>query len=245
MTSTAPNRGGVAKAKPASDAAARVAACTSRAGRISRDAGRVAAARRSAIPRSIPAHRCSPRSAARSRPGHLRRKRFADARARSAPSNDDLAAAGLERRPRDRTGDGFQQLARIAAAAAATRPRADRPALRKSRTRKPSSPPALIAASNASRPVSIAVWYPIKKRHDCDLWLARILRGVERPTLATSGGSRPADCAVGPQRIGYAHRQSPMAVRFRPRADWQAELHELLARHGRQRSPLAPSMSDA
>ncbi len=42
-----------------------------------------------------------------------------------------------------------------------------------------------------------AVWYPIKKQYDTDLWLARVLRGISRPALAIELCLTPPDHGAG------------------------------------------------
>lgn len=72
-----------------------------------------------------------------------------------------------------------------------------------------------------------AVWYPIKKQHDCDLWLARITRGIERPTLAVELCVSPPDHAAGLNGSGMLVVNPPW--QFDTDAQqWQADLHQLL-----------------
>ncbi len=72
-----------------------------------------------------------------------------------------------------------------------------------------------------------AVWYPIKKQHDCDLWLARVTRGIERPTLAVELCLSPPDHAAGLNGSGMLVVNPPW--QFDSDAQqWQAELHQLL-----------------
>ena len=42
-----------------------------------------------------------------------------------------------------------------------------------------------------------ALWYPIKKQHDTDLWLARITRGIQQPVVAIELCVNEPDSAVG------------------------------------------------
>jgi len=72
-----------------------------------------------------------------------------------------------------------------------------------------------------------AVWYPIKKQHDSDLWLARVTRGIERPTLAAELCVSLPDHAAGLNGSGMLVVNPPW--QFDDDAErWQAELHELL-----------------
>jgi len=72
-----------------------------------------------------------------------------------------------------------------------------------------------------------AVWYPIKKQHDCDLWLARITRGIERPTLAVEMCLSPPDHAAGLNGSGMLVVNPPWQFDSEAR-QWQEELHQLL-----------------
>jgi 23S rRNA (adenine2030-N6)-methyltransferase len=72
-----------------------------------------------------------------------------------------------------------------------------------------------------------AIWYPIKKRHDSDLWLARVMRGVERPALAAELCLSPPDHAAGLNGSGMLVVNPPWQFDS-DAAQWQAELHELL-----------------
>jgi 23S rRNA (adenine2030-N6)-methyltransferase len=76
-----------------------------------------------------------------------------------------------------------------------------------------------------------ALWYPIKKRHDTDLWLARVTRGLAQPTLALELCVRPTDTAVGLNGSGMLIVNPPW--RFdTDAAIWQAQLHSLLGGTG-------------
>jgi len=72
-----------------------------------------------------------------------------------------------------------------------------------------------------------AVWYPIKKQHDCDLWLARLTRGIQRPALATELCISAPDHAAGLNGSGLLVVNPPWHFADDTRA-WQSELHELL-----------------
>lgn len=72
-----------------------------------------------------------------------------------------------------------------------------------------------------------AVWYPVKKQYDSDLWLARVTRGIARPTLAAELCIRSPDNAAGLNGSGLLVVNPPW--RFDADAgEWQAALHGLL-----------------
>ena len=74
-----------------------------------------------------------------------------------------------------------------------------------------------------------AVWYPIKKQYDSDLWLARVTRGIARPTLAAELCVATPDHAAGLNGSGMLVVNPPW--QFDSDAlQWQARL--TLARHG-------------
>jgi 23S rRNA (adenine2030-N6)-methyltransferase len=71
-----------------------------------------------------------------------------------------------------------------------------------------------------------AVWYPIKKQHDTDLWLARVLRGIMRPTVAIELCLRQPDNTAGLNGSGLMVVNPPW--RFDEHAAaWQTQLHTL------------------
>jgi 23S rRNA (adenine2030-N6)-methyltransferase len=72
-----------------------------------------------------------------------------------------------------------------------------------------------------------AVWYPIKKQYDTDLWLARVLRGIARPTVAIELCVRPPDHTAGLNGSGMMVVNPPWQFDTEA-AIWQAELHALL-----------------
>jgi 23S rRNA (adenine2030-N6)-methyltransferase len=72
-----------------------------------------------------------------------------------------------------------------------------------------------------------ALWYPIKKQHDTDLWLARIVRGIERPVLAAELCLATADNAAGLNGSGMLVVNPPWKFDDEAAA-WQRELHSLL-----------------
>jgi 23S rRNA (adenine2030-N6)-methyltransferase len=72
-----------------------------------------------------------------------------------------------------------------------------------------------------------AVWYPIKKQYDTDLWLARVLRGIARPTVAIELCVRQPDHTAGLNGSGMMVVNPPWQFDTEA-AVWQAELHTLL-----------------
>jgi 23S rRNA (adenine2030-N6)-methyltransferase len=72
-----------------------------------------------------------------------------------------------------------------------------------------------------------AVWYPIKKQYDTDLWLARVLRGIARPTVAIELCVRPPDHTAGLNGSGLMVVNPPWQFDT-DAAAWQTELHTLL-----------------
>ena len=72
-----------------------------------------------------------------------------------------------------------------------------------------------------------AVWYPIKRQHDTDLWLARILRGIARPTLAIELCLSAPDHAAGLNGSGMLIVNPPYQFDI-DAGQWQQELHTLL-----------------
>jgi 23S rRNA (adenine2030-N6)-methyltransferase len=72
-----------------------------------------------------------------------------------------------------------------------------------------------------------ALWYPIKKQYDTDLWLARITRGVTRPTLAIELCLREPDHTAGLNGSGMLVINPPWQFGS-DAALWQTELHTLL-----------------
>ncbi len=58
-----------------------------------------------------------------------------------------------------------------------------------------------------------ALWYPIKRQHETDLWLSRILRGITRPTLAVELCLSAPDHGAGLNGSGMLIINPPLAVR--------------------------------
>lgn len=76
-----------------------------------------------------------------------------------------------------------------------------------------------------------AIWYPIKRQHETDLFTARLLRGVSRPTLALELCVNPADHAAGLNGSGMLVVNPPW--RFDADAGaWQPQLLQLLGGTG-------------
>jgi 23S rRNA (adenine2030-N6)-methyltransferase len=72
-----------------------------------------------------------------------------------------------------------------------------------------------------------AVWYPIKKQYDSDLWLARITRGISRPAVTVEMCLREPDHTAGLNGSGMLVVNPPW--QFDSDANqWQTELHGLL-----------------
>jgi 23S rRNA (adenine2030-N6)-methyltransferase len=76
-----------------------------------------------------------------------------------------------------------------------------------------------------------ALWYPIKKRRDTDLWLARVTRGIDRPHLVAELCLHPADNAAGLNGSGLLVVNPPW--HFDEHASqWQPQLLSLLGGTG-------------
>jgi 23S rRNA (adenine2030-N6)-methyltransferase len=72
-----------------------------------------------------------------------------------------------------------------------------------------------------------ALWYPIKKQHDTDLWLARITRGIEQPVVAIEMCVTEPDSTVGLNGSGMLVINPPWQFEAGA-ALWQPQLHDLL-----------------
>lgn len=77
----------------------------------------------------------------------------------------------------------------------------------------------------------IAVWFPVKRQRDTDLWLARIARVVERPMLAAQLWLHPRDSAVALNGSGMLIVNPPWQLDERLGL-WQEELRQLLGGTG-------------
>lgn len=79
-----------------------------------------------------------------------------------------------------------------------------------------------------------AIWYPIKKRHDSDLWLARVVRGITRPVLTAEFCLHAPDHTAGLNGSGMLVVNPPW--RFdADAAAWQPALERLLGASGGSR----------
>jgi 23S rRNA (adenine2030-N6)-methyltransferase len=76
-----------------------------------------------------------------------------------------------------------------------------------------------------------ALWYPIKKQHDSDLWLARITRGIERPTLVIELCLREPDSNAGLNGSGMLIINPPWQFDVEA-GQWQPELLQLFGGQG-------------
>lgn len=76
-----------------------------------------------------------------------------------------------------------------------------------------------------------AVWYPIKRQHDADLFVARLLRGIERPALTAELCLHAADHSAGLNGSGILIVNPPWQFDTDAMA-WQEELHSLLGASG-------------
>jgi 23S rRNA (adenine2030-N6)-methyltransferase len=72
-----------------------------------------------------------------------------------------------------------------------------------------------------------AIWYPVKRQRDVELWHARIARAVTQPTLAAELWLHPRDTAVGLNGSGLLVVNPPWQSDLRIAA-WQEELRQLL-----------------
>jgi 23S rRNA (adenine2030-N6)-methyltransferase len=77
----------------------------------------------------------------------------------------------------------------------------------------------------------IAVWFPIKRQRDADLWLAKVTRLLEQPTLCAQLWLHPRDSAVALNGSGLLIVNPPWQTDVRL-ALWQEELRELLGGDG-------------
>lgn len=76
-----------------------------------------------------------------------------------------------------------------------------------------------------------ALWYPVKKQRDAGLFLARVLRGVQRPALAIELHLHAADNAAGLNGSGLLVVNPPWQFDTAA-AEWQRQLHTLLGATG-------------
>jgi 23S rRNA (adenine2030-N6)-methyltransferase len=76
-----------------------------------------------------------------------------------------------------------------------------------------------------------ALWYPIKRQRDTELWLARMIRGIARPVLAIELLRHPADSTAGLNGSGMLVINPPWQF-DEEAALWQAQLHDRLGAQG-------------
>jgi 23S rRNA (adenine2030-N6)-methyltransferase len=79
-----------------------------------------------------------------------------------------------------------------------------------------------------------AVWYPVKKLRDAELWVARVIRGIERPTLAAEFCLHEADNSAALNGSGMLVVNPPFGFDNATQA-WQAQLESLLGARGGSR----------
>lgn len=79
-----------------------------------------------------------------------------------------------------------------------------------------------------------AVWYPVKKLRDAELWVARVIRGIERPTLAAEFCLHEADNSAALNGSGMLVVNPPFGFDTATQA-WQAQLESLLGARGGSR----------
>ena len=71
------------------------------------------------------------------------------------------------------------------------------------------------------------IWFPVKRQRDTDLWLAKMTRVLEQPTLAAQLWLHPRDTAVGLNGSGLLIVNPPWQADVRLSL-WQEELRERL-----------------
>lgn len=79
-----------------------------------------------------------------------------------------------------------------------------------------------------------AIWYPIKRRYDSDLWLARMTRDVPRTALAAEFCLHEPDHTAGLNGSGMLVINPPWEFDTNTHA-WQVQLEELLGARGGSR----------
>lgn len=80
----------------------------------------------------------------------------------------------------------------------------------------------------------LAVWYPIKKRQDSDLWLARLIRGISRPVLTAEFCLHAPDHGAGLNGSGMLVVNPPWQLDVQLN-EWQPALETLLGASGGSR----------
>ena len=76
-----------------------------------------------------------------------------------------------------------------------------------------------------------AVWYPIKRQHDADLFTSRLVRGLTRPALTLELCVNPADHAAGLNGSGMLVVNPPWQFDVDAQ-EWQRQLLQLLGGSG-------------
>jgi 23S rRNA (adenine2030-N6)-methyltransferase len=76
-----------------------------------------------------------------------------------------------------------------------------------------------------------ALWYPIKRQRDTELWLTRLIRGISRPVLAIELLRHPADSTAGLNGSGMLVINPPWQF-DEEAALWQVQLHDRLGAQG-------------
>ena len=71
----------------------------------------------------------------------------------------------------------------------------------------------------------IAVWFPVKRQRDVDLWLAKVARTITQPTLVAQLWLHPRDVAAGLNGSGMLIVNPPWQIDTRL-AVWQEELRQ-------------------
>ena len=77
----------------------------------------------------------------------------------------------------------------------------------------------------------IAVWFPVKRQRDVDLWLAKVARVITQPTLVAQLWLHPRDIAAGLNGSGLLIVNPPWQIDTRL-AVWQEELRQRLGGDG-------------
>jgi 23S rRNA (adenine2030-N6)-methyltransferase len=146
--------------------------------------------------------------------------------ARALQRSFEQAAAALTTTPRIVTGDGYQELK------SQLPPRLRRGLVLidppyESADEEAQIADALLAGLERFETGVFALWFPIKKQHETDLWLARIMRGIARPTLTMQLCLRTPDNAAGLNGSGLLVINPPWKFDTEA-AQWQQELHDML-----------------
>ena len=142
----------------------------------------------------------------------------------------DRCAATWPVQPRVLQGDGYQQLkAMLPPAQRRGLVLIDPPYEREDEEQQLAE--ALAASLERFETGVIALWYPVKKRRDTDLWLTRLLRGIIRPALAIELCLRPPETGLSLNGSGMLVINPPWQFDTAAAA-WQPVLHELLGATG-------------